>query len=159
MPGLAPHLRAAVEVSGEHVIDPWSAPLAYLTQAMALGAVVLRSCELLSGRFDGDWQLETSQGSLRAMAVINAAGLFGDIVDERLGLGPDFVIKPRKGQFIVLDKAALRHVPKSSCLCRTRLPRASSSAPLPLATCWSARQPKNNPTAAARPPKPPRCTC
>ncbi len=112
MPGLAPEVRAAVEVCGEHVIDPWSAPLAYVTQALALGAKVWRGCELLSGRFDGDWLLDTSRGGLRAGAVINAAGLFGDDVDRRLGLAPDFTIRPRKGQFIVLDKAAARHVPK-----------------------------------------------
>ncbi|MBP1806931.1 NAD(P)/FAD-dependent oxidoreductase [Rubellimicrobium aerolatum] len=112
VPGLAQSLCAAVEVVGEHVIDPWSAPLSYITQAMALGAKVMRSCELLSGRFDGDWELETSQGLVRAGAVVNAAGLFGDVVDDRLGLTPEFSIKPRKGQFVVLDKAARSLVPK-----------------------------------------------
>ncbi len=112
VPGLAADLRAAVSVRGEHVIDPWSAPLAYVTQAMALGAVVLRCCEVMSGRFSGEWRLETSKGRIRAGAVVNAAGLFGDEVDRRLGLLPDFTIKPRKGQFIVLDKAAARHVPQ-----------------------------------------------
>jgi len=112
VPGLAPHLHAAVEVMGEHVIDPWSAPLAYVTQAMAMGTVVLRNCDLIAGRFDGEWHLDTSQGPVRAAAVINAAGLFGDVVDARLGLPPEFVIRPRKGQFVVLDKAAFAHVPK-----------------------------------------------
>jgi glycerol-3-phosphate dehydrogenase len=112
IPALGDHLVAALEVTGEHVIDPWSAPLAYLTQAIALGTVVRRACELLSGRFDGDWSLSTSQGEIRARAIINAAGLYGDIVDERLGLAPEFTIKPRKGQFVVLDKAACRLVPK-----------------------------------------------
>lgn len=110
-PGLAAHLCGAVEVTGEHVIDPWSAPLGYLLQAMALGAVTLRRCEVTSGAFDGEWRLETSRGPVRAGAVINAAGLFGDRVDEALGLGRNFTIRPRKGQFIVLDKAARAHVP------------------------------------------------
>ena len=112
VPGLAPHLQAAVEVMGEHVIDPWSAPLAYVTQAMAMGAVVLRNCDLTAGRFDGEWHLDTSQGPVRAGAVVNAAGLHGDVVDQRLGLKPDFTIRPRKGQFVVLDKAAFAHVPR-----------------------------------------------
>ncbi|MGQ0567322.1 MAG: NAD(P)/FAD-dependent oxidoreductase [Gemmobacter sp.] len=112
VPGLAPHLQAAVEVMGEHVIDPWSAPLAYVTQAMALGAVVLRNCDLRGGRFEGAWHLDTSQGPIRAGAVVNAAGLYGDVVDQRLGLPAEFTIKPRKGQFVVLDKAAYPHVPK-----------------------------------------------
>lgn len=111
MPGLAATLEAAIEVPGEYVIDPWSAPLAYVTEALALGATVMRRCELLSGRFDGGWTLETSRGPIRAGAVVNAAGLFGDVVATRLGLAPDFAIRPRKGQFVVLDKAAARHVP------------------------------------------------
>lgn len=112
MPSLSDRVVAALEVDGEHIIDPWTAPLAYLTQAMELGAVVMRSTELLNGSFDGDWTLETSAGEIRAKAVINTAGLYGDIVDERLGFSPEFKIKPRKGQFVVLDKAAFKHVPR-----------------------------------------------
>lgn len=112
MPGLSERLVAAVEVAGEHVIDPWTAPLAYLTQAVALGAEFLRQTELLKGTFDGEWTLETSSGELRARSVVNTAGLYGDVVDARLGFAPDFTIRPRKGQFVVLDKAAFRHVPR-----------------------------------------------
>ncbi|MDQ1182988.1 NAD(P)/FAD-dependent oxidoreductase [Agrobacterium larrymoorei] len=111
-PGLSDHLIAALEVPGEHVIDPWSAPLAYLTQAVALGTQLVRNAEVLSGEFDGKWRIETTAGAILAASVVNAAGLYGDIVDARLGLVPDFTIKPRKGQFVVLDKAARRHVPR-----------------------------------------------
>ncbi len=112
MPGLSGRLVAALDVPGEHIIDPWSAPLGYLTQAVALGAQLLRNAEVLSGAFDGVWQIETTAGTIFAASVVNAAGLFGDIVDARLGFPPDFTIKPRKGQFVVLDKAARRHVPR-----------------------------------------------
>ncbi|CVI62188.1 NAD(P)/FAD-dependent oxidoreductase [Agrobacterium leguminum] len=112
MPGLSDRLVAALDVPGEHIIDPWSAPLGYLTQAVALGAQLVRNAEVLSGVFDGTWLIETTAGVILAASVVNAAGLFGDIVDARLGLPPDFAIKPRKGQFVVLDKAARRHVPR-----------------------------------------------
>ncbi|YCI06984.1 NAD(P)/FAD-dependent oxidoreductase (plasmid) [Ensifer sp. D2-11] len=112
MPALAESLVAALEVEGEHVIDPWSAPLAYLAQALALGAVLLRDAELLSGKFDAEWTLETTAGAVVARSVVNAAGLFGDVVDQRLGFEPEFQIRPRKGQFVVLDKAAFRFVPR-----------------------------------------------
>lgn len=112
MPTLSDRLVAALDVPGEHVIDPWSAPLAYLTQAFALGATFIRGAELLKGTFDGSWLLETSAGEVQAGSVINAAGLYGDIVDSRLGFDAGFRIKPRKGQFVVLDKAASRHVPR-----------------------------------------------
>ena len=38
--------------------------------------------------------------------VVNAAGLYGDIVDERLIGRRDFTVRPRKGQFVVYDKPA-----------------------------------------------------
>lgn len=110
MDSLSSGLLAALEVRQEYVIDPWSAPLAYLTQAVKLGARFLRGAELLSGRFDQSWTLETSAGTVQARTVVNTAGLYGDIVDERLGFAKAFHIKPRKGQFVVLDKAALQHV-------------------------------------------------
>ncbi len=111
VPGLSPRLVDAVEVPGEYVIDPWSAPLAYLNQAVALGAKLLFNAELLAGQFDGTWQLQTKAGAVRAAAVVNTAGLYGDVVDARLGFTPEFTIKPRKGQFVVFDKATARHVP------------------------------------------------
>lgn len=112
MPGLSDRLVAAIEVADEHIIDPWTAPLAYLTQGMALGARFLRDAELVEGRFEDGWHLSTTAGTVRARAVVNAAGLYGDIVDQRLGFTPEFVIRPRKGQFVVLDKAAAVHVPR-----------------------------------------------
>lgn len=112
MPDLSARLVAAIEVADEHIIDPWTAPLAYLTQGVALGAKFLRHAELIEGRFDDGWHLATTAGTVRARAVVNAAGLYGDLVDQRLGLAPEFEIRPRKGQFVVLDKAASRHVPR-----------------------------------------------
>jgi glycerol-3-phosphate dehydrogenase len=113
MPGISDRLVAALEVPDEHVIDPWSPSLAYLTQATALGTVFTRDTELVQGAFDGcQWLLRTSKGVIRAAAVVNAAGLYGDVVDARLGFEPEFQIRPRKGQFVVLDKAARAHVPR-----------------------------------------------
>ncbi len=106
-PHLSQGVRGGLLVPGEHVIDPWSAPLAYALQAVAHGAEVRRQAELLGGEHDGEaWTLQTSQGAVRARWVINCAGLFGDVVQQRLTGASAFQIKPRKGQFAVFDKAA-----------------------------------------------------
>ena len=106
-PGLAAGVRAGFRVPREYLIDPWTAPHAYLLQALENGGTLLRDCEVLSGVFDGDaWRLETTQGAIGAGLVINAAGLYGDIVDERLIGRRDFTVRPRKGQFVVYDKSA-----------------------------------------------------
>ncbi len=106
-PGLGQQARAAFRVPREYLIDPWAAPLAYLTQAISHGATVLRDCEVTNGHFNGTtWDLETSHGPVVADGVVNAAGLYGDQVDNMLLGRSDFSIKPRKGQFVVYDKPA-----------------------------------------------------
>jgi len=108
-PALSPRLRAGFAVPREFVIDPWSAPTAYLLQALANGAEVRRGTEVLAGDFDGEtWQLDTTTGPVRSRAVVNCAGLYGDVVDRRLVGDSGFTIRPRKGQFVVFDKAAAK---------------------------------------------------
>jgi glycerol-3-phosphate dehydrogenase len=130
-PNLGPGARAAFRVPREYLIDPWSAPHAYLAQAIAHGATLLRSCTVAGGDHDGaTWHLATSQGALRTRLVINTAGLFGDRIDAALLGRQDFTIRPRKGQFVVYDKPAAtlaRHillpvpnkVTKGIVVCRT----------------------------------------
>ncbi len=106
-PHLSAQARAAIHIPGESLIDPWSAPHTYLQQALDNGARVFVDCEVTGGAFaDGGWSLETPQGRLEAGHVINCAGLYGDLLDRNLLGESSFTITPRKGQFVVFDKAA-----------------------------------------------------
>lgn len=106
-PHLADGARAAILVPREYVIDPWAAPTAYMMQALTNGGHLLRGAGVTGGAFDGDlWRIETDAGPVRARAVVNCAGLFGDRVDAMLLGDSHFTIRPRKGQFVVFDKAA-----------------------------------------------------
>lgn len=106
-PSLSGAALAAISVPGESIIDPWSAPYVYLTQALENGAEVFCGNEVVSGQFDGEtWQLETSRGHIKCRSVINCAGLYGDRIDQVLLGSSSFNITPRKGQFVVYDKAA-----------------------------------------------------
>lgn len=106
-PNLSELALGAVMVPQESIIDPWSAPYVYLQQGLDNGAQVFLSCKVTGGAFDGQaWQLETSTGKLRSRTVINCAGLYGDIVDQVVFGETGFNITPRKGQFVVFDKAA-----------------------------------------------------
>lgn len=107
-PNLARAALGCVFVPGEHIVDPWSAPLAYAHQALAHGAAILRGAEVLSGTFaKNEWKLKTAVGEVSARIVINAAGNFGDLV-EAIARPSPFAIKPRKGQFVVFDKPAAK---------------------------------------------------
>ncbi|WP_374333418.1 NAD(P)/FAD-dependent oxidoreductase [Aestuariivirga sp.] len=109
-PRLSPAARGGVLVPGEHIIDAWSAPLAYAHQARAHGAVILRKAEVTGGDFaGGQWTLASTAGSVTARIVINAAGNFGDLV-EAIARPSPFTITPRRGQFVVFDKPASKLV-------------------------------------------------
>ncbi|MFN0192283.1 MAG: NAD(P)/FAD-dependent oxidoreductase [Aestuariivirga sp.] len=107
---LARNALGAVLVPGEHIIDPWSAPLAYAHQAIAHGAKILRNAEATGAeQANGEWRIANSAGLVSARVVINAAGLYGDKVESFIRPSP-FIIRPRKGQFVIFDKPASRLV-------------------------------------------------
>ena len=111
MTGLSRTAIAALHIPGEHIIDPWSAPLGYVLQGVALGGVVRRQFEVTAARRDGEiWHLSDGTATICAHTVINCAGNYGDLV-EALARPSPFTIRPRKGQFVVFDKTAARHVP------------------------------------------------
>lgn len=106
-PNLSKEIRAAIEIPREFVIDPWSAPLAYLMQALENGGKAIFNAGVTDGEFDGSkWSLQTPRGIVQAKYVINSAGLYGDILDKDVLGTSEFTIKPRKGQFVVFDKSA-----------------------------------------------------
>lgn len=109
-PYLAAGALGGVFVPGEYVIDPWSAPLAYMTQAIQHGGRYRFNCAVTNATKQHDgWLLETTQGQVRSRLVINCAGNHGDLIDG-LWRKPDYQIRPRKGQFLVFDKAAAEKV-------------------------------------------------
>jgi glycerol-3-phosphate dehydrogenase len=108
---LEPHLGHGVTggmlVPGEHVVDPWSVPIAFVRDAVANG------CALITGAAvedvavgDDETSLATADGgTIRARYVVNAAGLHGDVVQRMFGHG-GFTVRPRRGELIVFDKLA-----------------------------------------------------
>ncbi|MGR3292357.1 MAG: NAD(P)/FAD-dependent oxidoreductase [Paracoccaceae bacterium] len=105
-PKLSNAALGAVAIPGEFVIDPWSAPLAYLTQAVGVGAEYRFNTEISAGEFDGaTWCLRAGEKQFSGRFVINCTGTNGDNI-EQICRAPGFEIRPRKGQFLVYDKSA-----------------------------------------------------
>ena len=106
-PCLSRNVLGGFEVPREYLIDPWTTAHAYILQALENGCTLSRGAEVLTGAFDGEeWRIKTTQGTFAATWVVSCAGLYGDVVDQRLTGSSSFSIRPRKGQFVVFDKAA-----------------------------------------------------
>ena len=105
-PHLGPGALGALEVPDEHIVCPFTPPLAYATQAVLAG-VDLRRSEAVTAleRRDGGWVVKTSRGSLLATWAVNAAGLRSDEVHRTAG-HEGFTVTPRRGELIVYDKLA-----------------------------------------------------
>src|SRR4051794_5555358 len=104
-PHLGPGARGGLEVPDESIVDPWTTPLAFATQALAAGVAFRLSTRVLGIGHgpDGEHVLRTSGGDLAARWLVNAAGLGSDVLDRLLG-HDDFTITPRRGELIVFDK-------------------------------------------------------
>ena len=129
-PRLGQGALGALAVPGESVIDPWSTPLAFATEAVLGGADLLLEHRLegvdpfrdpdAADACDGPHprdaaaahDLRTSAGAVRCRWLVNAAGLYADVIDKMLG-HDDFTVTPRRGELVVFDKLArglVRHI-------------------------------------------------
>ena len=108
---LEPHLGAGVTggmvVPDEHLIDPWSTPIGFATEAVANGCRILLNRHVTKLEVGADVTTMTmaDQSTVRARFVVNSAGLHGDTVHRLFGLD-GFTIRPRRGELIVFDKLA-----------------------------------------------------
>src|SRR5690348_16637261 len=105
-PALGPGALGGLEIPDESIICPWTAPLAFATEAVAAGVRLELSTRVTGVAAAGDvHELATTRGPLRCRWVVNAAGLGSDTVDRMFG-GGEFTIRPRRGELIVFDKLA-----------------------------------------------------
>ena len=98
--------RLFAETGG--MCDPFGAALAAAENAVMNGvrdpARTLNSwtLSLKSDRIVG---VQTNQGDFLCRWAINAAGLYSDDVMHKAGVRPEFKITPRKGEYLILDRA------------------------------------------------------
>jgi glycerol-3-phosphate dehydrogenase len=111
-PALGPGVLAGLAIPDESIIDPWTVPLAFATEAaragveLRLGSTVTGAPASTGPGFRGQgFELATTRGPVRCGWAVNAAGLGSDEVDRMFG-GDGFTIRPRKGELIVYDKLA-----------------------------------------------------
>lgn len=112
LPDLGPGATGGLEVPDESIIDPWSIPLAYATEAVLRGADLLLDTRVIGANIgESSTILSTSSGDIETSWVINAAGLGGDRIDSLFGFDR-LELNPRRGELLVFDKLTNSMAPK-----------------------------------------------
>ncbi|HOO26157.1 MAG TPA: FAD-dependent oxidoreductase, partial [Clostridiales bacterium] len=104
-PNITDEAVGAFEYPSSGVLSPYKLTVALADNAIENGArfslnTIVESMELENGAIVG---VKTNRGTIRPRMVINAAGVFSDIVAQ-MANDRFFTIHPRKGECAILDK-------------------------------------------------------
>lgn len=104
-PAVNPEVSGALYAPTAGIILPWDLALR-LSEAAVREGVSLRLRQEVKGlRFeDGAWTIEAAE-TFRARFVVNAAGLGAEAI-HNLVFEPCFTLRPTRGEYFLLDKAA-----------------------------------------------------
>ena len=113
-PALSETVLGALWAPDAGIIWPFGAALAFAENAVANGARIMTGCEVSGIAVEGGrvCGVYTSQGFLEADYIVNAAGVRADEISRMAG-DDSFAIAPRKGEYVLFDRAAsgkVKHV-------------------------------------------------
>jgi len=105
-PKLSPEVLGGLHAPIGGIIEPYRFVFCLVESARKNGVRLLTDFKAVEGRRDGDlWSVSAEDGRrLRARYVVNAAGLFADEVSRAFG-AETFSIRPRKGEYFLLDRS------------------------------------------------------
>jgi glycerol-3-phosphate dehydrogenase len=99
-------IRCGLWAPDEAIVDPFSTPHAYALDALENGVEIRRGWPVQCAEHGTQgWTLFNGDDRIIARCVVNAGGIRADHVEALAGYG-DFAIRPRRGQYMVLDKSA-----------------------------------------------------
>ena len=109
-PNVSPRCAGALYAPTGGIVCPFGLTIALAENACDNGVsfhfltTVTGICPIAGG-----YRVETDHGPLTARAVVNAAGLYADVLHNQVS-AHKLKITPRKGDYCLLDKSAGRHV-------------------------------------------------
>ena len=87
------------------IICPYELNIAAAENAVQNGVEIFLDNEVKSiSKEKGVFLIKTSKGRIRSRYAVNAAGVYADAISSMVG-ECDYTIKPRKGEYILLDKS------------------------------------------------------
>ncbi|OBF25009.1 NAD(P)/FAD-dependent oxidoreductase [Mycobacterium sp. ACS4331] len=127
----APTAIEALHVPGEGIIDPIRLTVGLAKLAVLNGVELRRSTPVTGFRHHPSGAIShvvTPTGVTAVGAVVNAAGVNADVISDAAVAEP-FTMWPRKGQFLLLDRAVGHLVPKIMCTAPTPHTRGIYAVP------------------------------
>jgi glycerol-3-phosphate dehydrogenase len=106
-PNLSSSIKKVLSLPTTKVCFPWEAAFFALENAIKNGVELYRNTEVKKITFlDNHFKIETTTDkTYLSKYVINAAGVYSDHIARLINPNIDFQIKPRKGEYYVLDKS------------------------------------------------------
>ncbi len=108
-PLVTPQATGALFTPTAGMVDPFTACLASIENAILNGVTVMTETEVTGFHFSGDslQGVKTNHGDFSCRWVVNAAGIHADEVMHLAGAHPEFKITPRRGEYYILDRSEI----------------------------------------------------
>ena len=103
-PNLSGDIYAALVVPSGGIVSPYEMTIAFAENAANNGTQFLLDCQVTGiTRDDGCFLIQTTQGPISTKAIVNAAGMYSDKINNMLSTHK-LTITPRRGEYCLLDK-------------------------------------------------------
>ena len=106
-PNLSQSIKKILSLPTTKVCFPWEVAFFALENAIKNGVSLFRNTKVIDiSSTDGSFEIKTNTNkSFKTKHVINASGVYSDIIAKMINPNINFEIKPRKGEYYVLDKS------------------------------------------------------
>ncbi len=102
-PKLNPNIKLALHAPTAGIINPWELAIALAENALDNGAELKLETKVTDLKKEDDsYIVATDKGSYQAKYVVNCAGVYADNIHNMVSK-PSYSIRPRKGNYYVLD--------------------------------------------------------
>lgn len=104
-PNVGSEAKEALLVGAGGIVCPYELTIAFAENAAKNGAEFLRNAEVteVNRLENGHWQVTSTAGTFEALAVVNAAGTYADVINNMVS-ERKVHIHPRRGEYYILDK-------------------------------------------------------
>lgn len=105
-PNLSEEVKAALYAPTAGIVCPFEMNYAFAENA-AVNGVEFRFCTEVQNiqKAEGGFRMETNQGVFHSKYIVNAAGVYADVIHNMVS-ERKIHITPRRGEYILLDRAA-----------------------------------------------------